>query len=173
MTSIEVVRAILVTCGNRVEKSLVFLTRHRAVQVRAFLAGAFHGFLAITRGAENDVVVNGLERYDGRDRVIERQRVASRSFANRLRQAFRGQRTGGDDRRTPYVRDLVANNLDHRVTRDPLRNQPRKRVPVHRERRAARNPGCIGAFEHHAAQDTHLGFQQAVGVGRFGALEGV
>src|SRR5688500_8399409 len=69
---VEVVRAILVAGGHRVEERLVFLARHRAVQVRAFVAGAFHGLLAITRRAEDDVVVDGLERDDGCNRVIER-----------------------------------------------------------------------------------------------------
>jgi hypothetical protein len=49
----------------------------------------------------------------------------------------------------------------------------REDVAVHRERGSARDAGVVRRLQDHGAQQTHLGFEQAVRVRDLGALESV
>ena len=56
---------------------------------------------------------------------------------------------------------------------DALVHRGGEHLAVDGERAAARNARLIGALEDHRAEQAHLGLEQAVRVGRLGALEGV
>ena len=170
---VELVRRGLIGRRERVEERLVLLARHRAVEVRA-VALAFHRLLAVARRAEDDVVIDGVVRDDRRDRVVERQRLHAEPRANGGGERVGGERPGRDDAGRRQRNGLLAHDGDARMRRDASCTHGRgKDVAVDGERAAAGHARFVGALEDHAAEQAHLGLQQAVRVRRLGALEGV
>ena len=58
---VELVRGELVGGGEGVNKRFILVTCEGAVEIRPFVAGAVHRFLAPARGAEGDALVDRLE----------------------------------------------------------------------------------------------------------------
>ena len=63
--------------------------------------------------------------------------------------------------------------LTRRVRGKAVVHRSREHVPIHGERAAAGHAGLVGSPQHERTQQTHLGFEQAVRIGRFGTLERV
>src|SRR5207248_3285551 len=61
---VELVPMMLVRRDQCVEKTLILVTRERAVEIRAVVAGISHRLLTIPRRAKHDALVDRLVRYD-------------------------------------------------------------------------------------------------------------
>ncbi len=140
-----------------VVERVVFLLRHRAVQVvRAlFVAGC----------AEDLRHVQRFGGYDGRGGVEEMQRVKARKAGNRVCQRRVGERPRGDNR--GLVRDGVhafAVNRNQRMRRNRLRHGLGKAVAIDRQRAARGHARFFGGGQDQAVQQLHFGLQKAGGV---------
>ena len=93
------------------------------------------------------------------------------------RERRRGQWPGRHDDRTVEParngRNLLAHDGNTRVGRDQTRHLAGKALPVHRQRRAGRNPAHLGGAHHHRPEPAHFFLQHADGVIQLVAAERV
>ena len=172
-TFVELVSVILIGGDQRIEKRVVLLARHRAVEIRSVVTGALHRLLAVPRPSEDEGVVDRISGDDRRDRVVKRQGANSQTPADGLGQLLRGERTGGDHTGSRDARDLFAHYADSVVGRDARCHRGRKDIAIHCQRAASGDSRAVGCIEDQRAEEPHLGLEQAVSVGELRALERV
>src|SRR5688572_2343552 len=110
--------------------------------MKRLVAGAVEGriqvvvALAPARGTEQPAQVETLALDDGRDRIVEVERVTD-PLAQRRSERLRGQRSGRQHHVTwGKLAHLFAPHLDERMLFQSLRNRAREGVTVDGERRA-------------------------------------
>ena len=85
----------------------------------------------------------------------------------------RGERACGDDAGRRQRGHFLAHDADARMRGDARAHRGGEDLAVDGERAATGDARVVGALEDHAAEQAHLGLEQAVCVGGLGALEGV
>ena len=120
---------------------------------------------AVAAGGEDAAHVQALGGDDGGRRVVEGELVAPGDFGDGRGQRPVGEGAGGHQGGQALVQlgDLFAHHGDVGLTLDQLRHPGAEGVPVHGQGPARRHPDLPGHRQDVAAQQVHLGLEQAGG----------
>ena len=145
----------------------VFLLGHWAVYI-------IRSSLIIPGGAERAFHIDGIQRYDRRDGVIEVQPFAAGAAKDVFRERIRGERAAcDDDFSVGNIHRLFLNDLHIGKGADGLSHGAGKAFAVHRQRAAGSYAVLIGTAHHDAAEPPQLFFEKPHGVGKLVAAQRV
>ena len=175
---LPLLRLRLLRRGQRVDERLVLLLGERAIDV-------IGRSLVPARREVHLVHVDRRRVNNRRDRVIESQVITSGNRLQSLGQRRRGQRPGSQNRQLRRTRiqvcNLFAHNPDPRLRLQPFLHQPRKHLPIHRQRMPGRHRTRIRILQQKTPRRPHLSLQepgrttlrfalQGVGTNQFGKI---
>ena len=172
--------------NDRLIEALVFLARHRAVQVVALAVvdtasrtrlGAANVSVP-SRRPEHLLAIDRFRENDGADRVVEVQVLLPDQLPEIRGQRVGGQRSRCQNHRLPLARrgnrrHLVADDGDERMPRERVGDRLREPLAIDGQRGARRHARLLGGSHHERTEPAHLLFQQADGVIEFVPSEGV
>ena len=136
----------------------IFFLGHRAVYIIC-------RSLVVPGGAKRAYHINGIERYDRSNGVIEVQPLAAGAAKDVLRERVRGERpAGNDDFTIGNIHRLFRNDLHIVEGADSLRHGAGKSLTVHRQRAAGGHAVLVRAAHYDAAEPAQLFFEKSHGV---------
>ena len=139
-------------------ESGIFFLGHRAVYI-------IRSSFIIPGGAERAFHIDGIQRYDRRDGVVEVQPFAAGAAKDILRERVRGEGpAGNDDFTIGNILRLFRNDLHIGEGADSLRHGAGEAFAVHRQRAAGSYAVLIGTAHHDAAEPAQLFFEKSHGI---------
>ncbi len=108
--------------------------------------------------------VDALAIHHRRNRIEEGKRLFAGVRADRVREGGRGERSGGNDDRTPLLRgpvNLSPADLDSRMLFQRARDLLREAVAIHRQCATGRKPVRIAGAQDQRTGAPHLLMQEA------------
>src|SRR2546426_12743005 len=123
-----VTRHVLLARDQRRNERLVLFPSERRVPVVVSPA------LAVARGLEEPAVVERIGGDDGRDRIVERERLHAEAARDRAGKRVRGQGPRRDDPGRRKLADFPSHERDVRMRQDSRLDAASERETINRER---------------------------------------